>query len=480
MSKTAVIYARFSCSKQREESIEGQLRVCHDWCAREGYEIVAEYCDHAISGRTDERPEFQRMIANAGESDIVLVYMMDRFSRDPYDAPVYKHHLAKRGVSLVSAMEAIPEGPEGIIYEKLLEGLAVAESRKTSLRVKRDMMGNARKHRSNGVRVYGYDEDADGRYVINEGEAAIVRKAFDLRIGGEAINAIADELASMGVTTSYGRPCTFSMVRSMLRNQKYRGRYSWADYVEEGGMPRIVDDETFFRAQGVHGKKRRKEEDWGVFLLSGKVICEACGMSMPGVSGRSSTGAKYEYYSCRHCKEVKPVRREWLEESIAKRLRALLAEPEEALRIATVACEAAEGASLRAEREAAQSALRKAEGGLQNILNAIERGIYPPGVNERIAQLEAQRDRARRDLDRLAERTVSPEELAAFLGQSSALDTKTLLEAFVYQVLVGADDVVVTLNYDTKKYEPARLTIERVRTLLTWCALSDSNARPTD
>ena len=105
MPKTAVIYARFSCNKQREASIDDQLRVCRDWCKREGYAIAAEYCDYAISGRTDDRPEFQRMIANAGESDIVLVYMMDRFSRGEYDAPIYKRELAKNGVKLVSALE---------------------------------------------------------------------------------------------------------------------------------------------------------------------------------------------------------------------------------------------------------------------------------------------------------------------------------------------------------------------------------------
>lgn len=85
---TAVVYARFSCSKQREASIDDQLRVCREWCAREGYAIVAEYCDYALSGRTDDRPQFQQMISNAGESDIVLVYMMDRFSRGEYDAPI--------------------------------------------------------------------------------------------------------------------------------------------------------------------------------------------------------------------------------------------------------------------------------------------------------------------------------------------------------------------------------------------------------
>ena len=100
-ARTAVIYARFSCNKQREASIDDQLRICRQWCQREKYAIVAEYCDYAISGRTDDRPEFQRMVANAGESDIVLVYMMDRFSRGEYDAPIYKRELAQHGVKLV-------------------------------------------------------------------------------------------------------------------------------------------------------------------------------------------------------------------------------------------------------------------------------------------------------------------------------------------------------------------------------------------
>lgn len=115
MPKTAVIYARFSCSKQREASIDDQLRECRAWCEREGIEVVREYCDHAVSGRTDERPEFQRMISSAGESDLVVVYMMDRFSRSEFDAPIYKRELQRHGVQLVSALERIPESPEGIL-----------------------------------------------------------------------------------------------------------------------------------------------------------------------------------------------------------------------------------------------------------------------------------------------------------------------------------------------------------------------------
>lgn len=221
--KTAVIYARFSCSKQREASIEDQLRVCRDWCAREGYAVVAEYCDYAISGRSDDRPKFQEMIANAGESDIVLVYMMDRFSRDEYDAPVYKRELRRKGVELYSAMEAMPDGPERILIEKIYEGLAAVESAKTAMRSRRGMEGNALKCMTNGVRCFGYRAGDDGRYEVVPEEAEVVREVFTRRLMGESVNSIATDLRMRGVRSRAGNPVKDTFVYNMLRNQKYRG-----------------------------------------------------------------------------------------------------------------------------------------------------------------------------------------------------------------------------------------------------------------
>lgn len=113
----AVIYARFSCSKQREASISDQLRVCRQWCMENGWQVVHEYCDAAMSGRTDERPEFQRMISDSSGRGFsaVVVYMMDRFSRDAYDAPIYKKRLRDNGVKVLSATEAIPRWPRSRI-----------------------------------------------------------------------------------------------------------------------------------------------------------------------------------------------------------------------------------------------------------------------------------------------------------------------------------------------------------------------------
>lgn len=271
MPKTAVIYARFSCSKQREASIEDQLRVCREWCAREGYGIVAEYCDYAISGKTDERPEFQRMVANAGESGIVLVYMMDRFSRDEYDAPIYKRQLRKAGVEVFSATETLPDGPERILVEKIYEGLAAVESEKISVRTKRGMEGNALKCMANGVHIFGYDiDDESSRYVVNEEQAALVREAFARRIMREPYKSIADDFAERGVLSAQGRPCSYNMIRKLLTNERYTGVYVFGDVRIEGGMPAIIDRSDYAKVQNIRGTKVRSEEEWGALPPHGK------------------------------------------------------------------------------------------------------------------------------------------------------------------------------------------------------------------
>lgn len=122
--KTAVLYARYSSDKQREASIDDQLRVCRDYCKAENIAIVAEYADYALSGKTDHRPEFRRMIANAPESDYVVVYMFDRFSRDRYDSATYKKMLRECGVRVISASEKVEDTPEGGLQEGMLELLS--------------------------------------------------------------------------------------------------------------------------------------------------------------------------------------------------------------------------------------------------------------------------------------------------------------------------------------------------------------------
>ena len=135
----AVIYARYSAGpRQTDQSIEGQLRVCTDFCNQRGITIIDSYCDRHISGRTDERPEFQRLIADAKKKkfEAVVVYKTDRFARNKYDSAIYKRELKRNGIQIFYAAEAIPEGPEGIILESLMEGLAEYYSAELAQKIK--------------------------------------------------------------------------------------------------------------------------------------------------------------------------------------------------------------------------------------------------------------------------------------------------------------------------------------------------------
>ena len=120
---TGVIYARYSSDNQREESIEGQIGENIAFAEKNGITIVGHYIDRAYSAKTDNRPEFQRMIRDSAKKtfDVVIVWKLDRFSRNRYDSAKYKAALKKNDVRVISATEAISEGAEGIILESVLE-----------------------------------------------------------------------------------------------------------------------------------------------------------------------------------------------------------------------------------------------------------------------------------------------------------------------------------------------------------------------
>ena len=122
--KSAVIYARYSSDNQSEQSIEGQLRVCEEYAQKNNILILGTYIDRAMTGTNDNRPDFQKMIkdSNRKEWELVLVYKLDRFSRNKYEMAVHKKTLKDNGVRVISATEYIPDSPEAIILESMLEG----------------------------------------------------------------------------------------------------------------------------------------------------------------------------------------------------------------------------------------------------------------------------------------------------------------------------------------------------------------------
>ena len=119
------IYARYSSDNQREESIEGQLRECKEHAEKKSILIVGTYIDRAFSAKTDPRPQFQQMIQDStkGLFDTILVWKLDRFSRNRYDSAYYKRILKNNKVQTISVTAPIPSTPTGIMLESLLEGM---------------------------------------------------------------------------------------------------------------------------------------------------------------------------------------------------------------------------------------------------------------------------------------------------------------------------------------------------------------------
>ena len=218
-----VLYCRYSSSSQSEQSIEGQLKVCHDYAERNGYKVIGEYIDRAISGTgADNRPEFQRMIADSAKRqfNFVLVYQLDRFARNRYDSVHYKRILKKNGVKVLSARENITEDASGILLESMLEGLSEYYSVELGQKIKRGMALNAEKCLYTGAGLsLGYSIDENKKYIINGEETAVVRQIFDLYITkGYGLQRIATYLFEQGVRNRKGINFTNATIHHRLKN----------------------------------------------------------------------------------------------------------------------------------------------------------------------------------------------------------------------------------------------------------------------
>jgi len=305
--KRAVSYSRYSSAQQRDVSIEQQQRDIRAFAEREGYTIVHEYADHAKSGfhNIENRTEFMSMIqaSATGAFDTVIAWKVDRFGRNRRESAIYKGQLADNGVSVVYAMEPIPDGAAGVLTEGMLEALAEWYSRTISENTKRGLHDNAIKGLYNGHLAYGYDRTPDNRFSVNEAEAAIVRRIFDLYSQGHSFADIVRAMEADGIMSKCGKPFQKSTVLYILRNENYIGVYHWSGVRIEGAMPRIIDDDLFEQCQAMRKKTfRHKEKAPEPYYLSGKCTCGLCGAPIYGHYGSGRNHKRYLYYVCSNVK----------------------------------------------------------------------------------------------------------------------------------------------------------------------------------
>lgn len=273
--KTAAIYARYSSDSQTEQSIEGQLRVCEEYAQKNNILILNTYIDRAMTGTNDNRPDFQRMIKDSSrkEWNYVICYKFDRFSRNKYETAIHKKALKDNGVKVVSATEFVPDTPEGIIFESMLEGYAEYYSAELSQKIRRGNNESRRKGNLTGGKIpYGY-KNVDKKAVIIPEEADIVRYIYERYSIGVYVKDIISELNEKGLLHK-GKPFVPNTVYSMLGNERYSGIYRHNGEVFDNIYPQIVPKETFDKVRAkVNANKFGKRSEHITYLLKDNVIC---------------------------------------------------------------------------------------------------------------------------------------------------------------------------------------------------------------
>lgn len=410
--KRAVIYARYSPGpNQTEQSIEGQIRECTKYAELHDLRIVGTYIDRKVSGKTDNRRDFQRMIDDSGKNlfDVIILYHTDRFARNRYDSAIYKHQLKQNGVELRYATTDIPKGPEGIILESIMEGWAEYYSAELSRKIKRGMRESALKCHSTGAgRCLGYKTAEDKSLVIEPEGAKAVQTIFDMYIAGKSNAEICDYLNGQGFRTAQGKLFNKNSVRHIISNKRYIGVYTYDDIVIEDGIPPIVSKDVFQLAQKEverRKKSKRPKAPKAEYLLSGKAFCGHCKKPLVGVSGTGKTGNKWYYYYCQESRAKKgctkkPVKRDWLEDLVVK------ATIEEVLQQDVIDHIAQKCYEIQLEYrrenndvlfyELKLSEVRKA---IKNTMTAIESGVVTKRLPARLQELEDEEEQLEAELE---------------------------------------------------------------------------------
>lgn len=330
-----VLYLRYSSDKQTELSIEGQERICREYCERENHEIINRYIDRGTTAHKNlkKRKEFLRLIddSSKGFFEGVVVYKLDRFSRSRVDSAIYKNKLATNGVKLLSATEQLSDTPESIILESVLEGMAEYFSVELSQKVCRGMVQKALKGVFvGGVVPLGYKRVGD-KIEIDPFTSKIVQEAFRRYASGERPIDIINDFNSKGYKTSTNKEFNRSSFCRMFNNERYIGKYEFMGVVNNNIFPPIIDEETFQKAKETQIKNKILPQHFNArerYILSDKIFCGKCGSKMIGSTSTSRSGNPYSYYVCvnqkAHKCTKKPTRKDKIEKMVLEETMKLL------------------------------------------------------------------------------------------------------------------------------------------------------------
>ena len=461
----AVIYARYSSDSQREESIDGQLRECKVYADKNDIVILDTYIDRALSAKTDNRLEFQRMIKDSasGVFDIILVWKLDRFARNRYDSAHYKALLKKNGVRVVSAKETISDGPEGIILESMLEGYAEYYSAELSQKIIRGMTDNVLNAKFNGGgKTFGYIIDENKHFQPDPVYAPIVNEIFTRYAEGAGTMSTLSSLKARGIKNSKGKTPGYNFITTILKNRRYLGEYRFRDIVVENAFEPLISKDLFDKCQHRLEANKRKPAHFKTveekYILTGKIFCGYCGDTMAGVSGTSHTGAVYRYYYCHNAKKKKTckkkrIAKDLIENTVIDCTLKLLDNDKLIKQIVNTCYEmqSAENTAIKV----LQKQLKQAKNEIDNIMSAIKRGIVTESTKTELLRLEEEKSTLQANIakEQIKRPFLSKEQIECWIHKFKSTDTanptqkQQLIDVFINAVFVYDDKILITFNY---------------------------------
>ena len=315
-TKRAVGYARVSSAQQagqRHSSLETQQARFKDYCQQRGLVPVATFTD-VLSGRRDDRREYLRMVdfVTRGGAEVIVVQFLDRFGRNPREILRRYWDLEEHGVAVIATDEDIQE--ELLLLIKA--GMAGAESRRTSERVRAYMGRAVEKGVHVGRPPYGYrriQASEGARWEQDPLEAPIVREMFSLSVEQNlGYKAIADRLSEAGHRARGNRPFASFTIQKILSNEALKGTMVYGKRPKKGNperelvtvedfFPAILTQEEWQRLQqrlSIRRENARGQAHASDYLLSGIIRCGNCGGPMIGKVGSAYKGRRYRNYWC--------------------------------------------------------------------------------------------------------------------------------------------------------------------------------------